>query len=302
MNTLTLLTKAALKRSSQTVKQGQTFSLPAVQQPPLSVTLHAGKPLDAFHQLVDWQHPAVHPCWLHILAFNRHMALMLSADFPFALVGLVHIYNRIIQHQPLTVGAELSQQCYLDNLQAHRKGWTFDIVTEYRQHERLVWQSVSRQLFRCHQANPPEVSSDADSAIVPTGADTRPWAIAADTGRRYARVSGDYNPIHLYNWSARLLGFKQAIAHGMWSKARCLSALCQGPITALDCAVQFEKPVFLPAQVTFSVFDDKANRFHSAIANTASGFVLTSAQTGGEATAIRHLAGHFAVRSAPQDG
>ena len=50
-------------------------------------------------------------------------------------------------------------------------------------------------------------------------------SLAKDLGRRYAAISGDYNPIHLGALSAKLFGFKQAIAHGMWSKARCLAAL-----------------------------------------------------------------------------
>ena len=46
-----------------------------------------------------------------------------------------------------------------------------------------------------------------------------------DIGRRYGAVSGDRNPIHLYPLTARLFGFRRAIAHGMWTKARCLAAL-----------------------------------------------------------------------------
>ncbi len=49
------------------------------------------------------------------------------------------------------------------------------------------------------------------------------WTIPSDIGRRYAAVSGDSNPIHLYNFTAKLFGFPRAIAHGMWTKAKCLS-------------------------------------------------------------------------------
>ena len=46
-----------------------------------------------------------------------------------------------------------------------------------------------------------------------------------DIGRRYAAVSGDRNPIHLAGFAAKAFGFKSAIAHGMWVKARTLAAL-----------------------------------------------------------------------------
>ena len=50
------------------------------------------------------------------------------------------------------------------------------------------------------------------------------WRLPGDLGRRYAAVSGDRNPIHLYALTAKAFGFPRQIAHGMWSKARCLAA------------------------------------------------------------------------------
>jgi acyl dehydratase len=72
-----------------------------------------------------------------------------------------------------------------------------------------------------------------------------------DIGRRYAPVSGDFNPIHLTGWSARLLGFDQPIAHGMWTLARALAVL---GIDRVDGPHQvhtvFGSPVRLPARVS----------------------------------------------------
>jgi len=72
-----------------------------------------------------------------------------------------------------------------------------------------------------------------------------------DTGRRYARISQDYNPIHLHAATARLFGFKRAIAHGLWSKARVLAELQP----KLACAprrfdVSFRQPLLLPGRAT----------------------------------------------------
>ena len=73
-----------------------------------------------------------------------------------------------------------------------------------------------------------------------------------DIGRRYGAVSGDRNPIHLHPLSARLFGFKQAIAHGMWTKARCLAALEGRLPEAVTVDVRFKKPLFIPGRVEFS--------------------------------------------------
>ena len=71
-------------------------------------------------------------------------------------------------------------------------------------------------------------------------------------GRRYAAVSGDVNPIHLNPLAARLFGFRRAIAHGMWLKARCLAAFEGRLPDALTAEVEFKSPLLLPSTVDFT--------------------------------------------------
>ena len=92
----------------------------------------------------------------------------------------------------------------------------------------------------------------AKSAAPPAAlAEYKNFDVAADIGRKYAKVSGDYNPIHMSAMSAKLFGFPRAIAHGMWTLAR-VTALVQDQLggvapKALD--VQFKLPLLLPARV-----------------------------------------------------
>ena len=77
------------------------------------------------------------------------------------------------------------------------------------------------------------------------------WRAPADIGRRYAKVAGDYNPIHLSAPTAKLFGFPQAIAHGLWNTARSLAALGEHlPAAQIEIDVEFRKPVRLPSDVT----------------------------------------------------
>ena len=63
-------------------------------------------------------------------------------------------------------------------------------------------------------------------------------------------MSGDYNPIHLSTPTAKLFGFPQAIAHGLWNKARTLAALAEHlPAANIEIDVEFMKPVRLPSEV-----------------------------------------------------
>ena len=112
----------------------------------------------------------------------------------------------------------------------------------------VVWEETSTNLRRgkgSEEAAAPEVPSAAD--LKPAGT----WKLPGDLGRRYGSVSGDLNPIHVHPLTARLFGFPSAIAHGMWTKARCLAALEPRLPDAFSVEVAFKKPILLPAQVQF---------------------------------------------------
>jgi acyl dehydratase len=89
------------------------------------------------------------------------------------------------------------------------------------------------------------------------------WSLPASLGRRYAAASGDWNPIHLSAATARLFGFRRAIAHGMWSLARCVAELAPASARgAVAVEAAFKRPVLLPATVAlFTVREGAATRF-----------------------------------------
>ncbi|NUQ96574.1 MAG: hypothetical protein HOY79_08420, partial [Streptomyces sp.] len=122
---------------------------------------------------------------------------------------------------------------------------------------RLVWEDRSTYLARHAPA------SGGDRAPAPTAADgtsggepltaVQEWRLPSGLGRRHARVSGDYNPVHLYAITARAFGFPRAIAHGMWTIARCVAASPD----AVGVTASFLRPVLLPSTVTYASNDQQ---------------------------------------------
>src|SRR5690606_29331410 len=74
------------------------------------------------------------------------------------------------------------------------------------------------------------------------------FAAPGNIGRRYAQVSGDWNPIHLGRLGARTLGFDRPVAHGMWTLARVIAAAAPIPMPAALTA-DFLAPLKLPGRV-----------------------------------------------------
>ncbi|VVO44107.1 MaoC family dehydratase [Pseudomonas fluorescens] len=189
------------------------------------------------------------PTFPHVLAFALQMQLLTAKNFPFPLLGLIHLANRIRVLRPMGGVSSVRVSVHVQNLQPHAKGAVFDLITTLEDPLGLLWEAESRMLCKGVKL-PGEPIIEQENPTVALNELTRWWA-SADIGRRYAKVSGDYNPIHLSAASAKLFGFPQAIAHGLWNKARTLAALSEHlPASRVEIAVEFKKPVRLPSEVT----------------------------------------------------
>ncbi|OIV39165.1 hypothetical protein BIV57_01915 [Mangrovactinospora gilvigrisea] len=211
---------------------------------------------------------ALPPLYPHLLGFPLSMGLMTARDFPFPLLGLVHIENRAERRRPLDAAEGFEVRVRTENLRPHRRGTAFDVVTEVHavRADGPVWWEASTYLHRhATDAEPradgrPEPGEAAEPQEERAGPGELPATavlrVPADIGRRYAAVSGDRNPIHLSRASARVFGFPRAIAHGMWTAARCLAAL-PGPLPpAFTTTASFRRPVRLPATAALHVQRD----------------------------------------------
>lgn len=185
----------------------------------------------------------------HLLGFPLQLMLMTESAFPYPVIGLVHLCNTIRQHQHLQAGERVRVEVRPRRLFHHARGQAFAIETAIIRGSAVVWESLSIYL-RVGVSSP----QGAPLIALPTAQDLSPigrWDVPADTGRRYAGVSGDWNPIHVSSIGAKLFGFAHPIAHGMWTKARALAALLPAaPLTQGEVVAEFKTPLSLPGEAT----------------------------------------------------
>jgi acyl dehydratase len=187
----------------------------------------------------------------HILSNGVHLAMLLHPAFPLRMVGMVHLANDIELFKPLPDDARIALDCRLESGRTKPRGDEFRFVTEALWNNELAWRETVSFLAPAATPTKGRRAPPEMPALPPKVGE---WAVPGDTGRRYARVSGDWNPIHLAALLARPFGFPAAIAHGMWTVARCLGCLAAGPVGAgarLD--VRFLKPLLLPGHVALHV-------------------------------------------------
>ncbi|MEU1466716.1 MaoC/PaaZ C-terminal domain-containing protein [Streptomyces sp. NPDC005761] len=205
-------------------------------------------PLAAYRRICSFAEagplPVTYP---HVLAFPLAMRLMTGRHFPLPVTGLVHTWIEITAHRTLHPTDALELTVYAETLTPHRRGTEVTVVTEARLADELVWESRSGYLSR-HATRTDTAPAAAPEPPLPAVTE---WRLPAGIGRRYGAASGDRNPIHLYPLTARLFGFPRAIAHGMWTVARCLAEAPQ-PHLIRSVRAAFRAPVLLPGTVTYA--------------------------------------------------
>ena len=92
----------------------------------------------------------------------------------------------------------------------------------------------------------PRVPADAE--------ELQRWKLRPDAGLDFARLTGDFNPVHWVAPYARAFGFRNTILHGFSTMARAMEGLQRtlfaGSTRALSVLdVKFTKPLVLPAKV-----------------------------------------------------
>lgn len=195
-----------------------------------------------------------------VLAGPLHIYLLTEPDFPLPALGVVHARQTIEQLQPIGIQDPLALRAWVEGHREVSNGAEIDIHTEATLHDLVVWRSVTTVFCRSKTKGKGETKpKPPNSSIIPHR--SLLLRLPEDLGRRYSQLAGDYNPIHLHAISAKLFGFRRAIAHGMWTLARAVAEVQQDvTATELQLQAQFKRPIFLPGKAVLA-----ATRNDSAI-------------------------------------
>ena len=197
--------------------------------------------------------------WWYLPSQRAHLATMLDPRFPFRIAGLVHMENSLEEHGKIAPDQALVLRTVLRMLPPSSSGALRCVLKTTGSAENgPVFSCSSTYLIRRGERGG---AKQADASPDLSGVPLAQWTLDAAAGRRYARLSGDWNPIHLSGWSARLMGMRAPIIHGMHSLAASCAVLegkTKRHARTLDC--RFRLPVPLGSMVSLS-FDAVSQEF-----------------------------------------
>ncbi len=210
--------------------------------------------LAAYRRICGFSNRQIVPLtFVHQMVFPLHLELMAHPSFPFPMVGMVHLSNYIKQFSAVTLDDVIRIEVACGEVEQHEKGLVVVLESKVWTQHQLAWQSSSKYLHKYKLDNARQLTPWPFLAInYRQLVRTQSWVLDASLGNRFAKVSGDYNPIHISNLGAKLFGFPSKIAHGMWTLGRSLAALQNNTaVQQAELSVEFKQPILLPATVEF---------------------------------------------------
>ncbi|WP_425861259.1 MaoC/PaaZ C-terminal domain-containing protein [Arthrobacter sp. TWP1-1] len=253
---------AASAAKSRLLRSSPVVALPSRAVEVRGVRADLAKVTEFAHLMGEPARDVLPSGYLHALSFPVAMSVMVQDDFPLPLLGMIHLSNQVEHFAPVLFTDELIIRAWARDLAGHKSGTQVQIVAEIHNADgtELLWRGVSSYLAKgvyLPGLDKPTAPVARVDFVPPTP--TAQWKLGVDTGRAYAAVSGDFNPIHLSVLSAKALGMRRSIAHGMYAASRVLATVPQSKPDAFTWDISFDSPVFLPATVSLEVVDHRTD-------------------------------------------
>jgi hypothetical protein len=188
------------------------------------------------------------------LAFPQVPVMAMTMDlvsrwsFPVRAMGMVHQGSVVECLDPLPADEPWDLRVQGSPGRHVRWGLEFDVIGEVTVAGRPRWRSRAVYLSRSRSA------SGSEESTVPSLDGEGPWTreqqlpAPEETGRRFASVTGDINPIHLHQVPARVLGFRRAIVHGWWTTGRVAALLdVDECVPGRTLEISYRRPIELPS-------------------------------------------------------
>ena len=216
------------------------------------------KELNAYNRLCSWEDNECFPlCFPYVMGGALHLQLLKLLPVP--AMGLLHLRSEIKLLKAIDMTSPCELVCRTGESTISPQGYEFEALSFLEQGGEICWSCKATFLRRGNFSG----ATDSQTSTLrkldylnPQGS----FYVPRNIGRKYARLCGDYNPIHISTPTAWLFGLKRSIAHGMWVVARAI-ALLPEQINYLELA--FKGPVFTGGNVEIVKEGQDFNLFYS---------------------------------------
>ncbi len=262
-----------LKKAPSSIETLLRASLTGIKKPgdrlPEKGYSYAGLTVDkkqyaAFCKMFGYSESTVPSVYWYIRLFSMQTLLMAHPDAPFPMPGMVHLSFKINQFSTIYPSEKLDAEVKFGRLIQHDKGTGVETIMSLSRLGTTVWEQRNINLYLGKKGLGEEAEEKPEIEIEDPDYSSG-WSLNSKTAIDYAKVSGDYNPIHLHNITAKLFGFPKQIVHGWYTLGRA-AAVSESDIKGIhELYGAFKKPLFLPSKVTHRTQEADGTTFFDVI-------------------------------------
>lgn len=190
------------------------------------------------------------PVFPVVPAFNSFMTAAMDPELGADLLRLVHAAEEHVFYKPIKAGDVLSVTAALESVEQKETGETFTVKGTETNQDGEVVAEVRGTMFIRGSGSGSRGAAPSELAHEIVYEETT--KVDDDQTYRYAEASGDHNPIHVDENTAKMAGLPGIILHGMCTMAMASKGAVDGlaggdPTRIARVGVRLSKPV-LPGQ------------------------------------------------------
>ena len=191
--------------------------------------------------------------YFYLLSQGVQTMLMIDKKFPLPIPGMVHLKTKIVHLSEIHLHDPLEIKSYVEIENKSEGSLLPKFKESYYQNGIKVVEIESIYLLKRRSKN--KTATKRENSIIENKDPnwlSEPWTIKRKFSTQYAKLSGDYNPIHILSLFAWLSGFKGRIIHGWYNTSRAAAKIereTEMPIKSIE--VEFLKPITIPSKATF---------------------------------------------------
>lgn len=226
-----------------------------------AIVTFSEKQLKEYCAFTGYQKEGIPPTFPYALLTHLQFSMVTDRRFPFSPFGIIHKSERIETYFPLRPG-RWEMSCSIPLLRKVKRGYEIEIISVLKIDGIIAWRStttafkqVTKGIGRYH-FEPLKNTNQTQ------------WNLSQSHGLKYAKLSNNFDLIHLSKFTAKLMGLKAPIMHGMFTAARGVSEL-KHICYPFKIDFRFVAPIYLPAKVLyaaneqgFQVFSENGKRLH----------------------------------------
>lgn len=193
--------------------------------------------------------------YMFIFAFRYLGQLFVSSNIPSKLMGMIHLTTSFRVIHPHDWSQPTDIDIRIISHSENEQGISYLVSTQLYQFGQATL--VNENTFLDKESRYRSKRGEMNNAIPNVTALAR-QQFTPSVARHYAKVSGDYNPIHLHSLLAKFFGMSSSVMHGMYGVHWLLThENVDKVVLQNDLNVQFNRPCYLPKEVVLTKFNNE---------------------------------------------